>query len=196
MLGAQGVQMGTRFLSAYECTIHPEYKKKILKATDLCTMVTGKRLGHPVRSLRTQFARDYQKAEYGGMPDDELEALGGKAIPLKVRGAFHSPFMNEAAEGFAKEIAKAEVRPALIPLYSNMTAEIYGDNVTELLSKQICNPVQWEKIIRNMISAGVDTFIEIGPGRTLTNMIRKIDMNAKAANYMDYISDAEEDGKC
>lgn len=67
--------MGTRFLSAYECTIHPAYKEKILKATDLCTMVTGKRLGHPVRSLRTQFAREYAKAEYGGMPDEELEAL-------------------------------------------------------------------------------------------------------------------------
>ena len=58
MLGACGVQMGTRFLSAYECSIHPNYKEKILKATDLCTMVTGKRLGDPVRSLRTQFARN------------------------------------------------------------------------------------------------------------------------------------------
>ncbi len=75
MLGACGVQMGTRFLSASECSIHPAYKEKILKATDLCTMVTGKRLGHPVRSLRTPFAREYAKAEYGGMPDDELEAL-------------------------------------------------------------------------------------------------------------------------
>lgn len=64
MLGAEGVQMGTRFLSANECTIHPTYKEKILKATDLCTMVTGKRLGHPVRSLRTQFSRNYSKAEY------------------------------------------------------------------------------------------------------------------------------------
>lgn len=76
MLGACGVQMGTRFLSACECSIHPIYKEKILKANDLCTMVTGKRLGHPVRSLRTQFARDYLAAEYGGMPDDELEAMG------------------------------------------------------------------------------------------------------------------------
>ena len=80
MLGAQAVQMGTRFLSAQECSIHPVYKEKILKATDLCTMVTGKRLGHPVRSLRTEFARDYAKAEYGGMPDEELEALGAGAL--------------------------------------------------------------------------------------------------------------------
>ena len=85
MLGAQGVQMGTRFLSAYECTIHPTYKEKILKATDLCTMVTGKRLGHPVRSLRTQFARAYSKAEYGGMPDEELEGLAVGALRLAVQ---------------------------------------------------------------------------------------------------------------
>ena len=85
MLGACGVQMGTRFLSAYECNIHPNYKEKILKATDLCTMVTGKRLGHPVRSLRTPFARAYSKAEYGGMPDDELEALAVGKLRVAVQ---------------------------------------------------------------------------------------------------------------
>lgn len=85
MLGACAVQMGTRFLSAAECSIHPSYKEKILKANDLCTMVTGKRLGHPVRSLRTKFARNYLKAEYGGMPDEELEALGTGALRLAVK---------------------------------------------------------------------------------------------------------------
>ena len=85
MLGARGVQMGTRFLSAVECTIHPNYKEKILKATDLCTMVTGKRLGHPVRSLRTPFAREYSKAEYGGMPDDELENLAVGKLRMAVQ---------------------------------------------------------------------------------------------------------------
>ena len=85
MLGAQGVQMGTRFLSANECTIHPAYKEKILKATDLCTMVTGKRLGHPVRSLRTQYAREYSKAEYSGMPDEELKAMAIGAFRLAVQ---------------------------------------------------------------------------------------------------------------
>ncbi len=85
MLGACGVQMGTRFLSAEECSIHPSYKEKILKATDLCTMVTGRRLGHPVRSLRTPFAREYAKAEYGGMTDEDLEALGRGALRLAVQ---------------------------------------------------------------------------------------------------------------
>ena len=85
MLGACGVQLGTRFLAAEECSIHPIYKEKILKATDLCTMVTGKRLGHPVRSLRTKFAQNYIKAEYGGMPDEELENLAVGALRLAVR---------------------------------------------------------------------------------------------------------------
>ena len=85
MLGAQGVQMGTRFLSAHECTLHPTYKEKVLKATDLCTMVTGKRLGHPVRSLRTPFAKAYSKAEYAGTPDEELEAMATGALRLEVQ---------------------------------------------------------------------------------------------------------------
>ena len=112
MLGACGVQMGTRFLSAYECTIHPNYKEKILKANDLCTMVTGKRLGHPVRSLRTQFARNYSKAEYGGMPDDDLEALGTGALRLAVqegdneRGCFLS---GQIAAMVNKEQSAADI---------------------------------------------------------------------------------------
>ena len=85
MLGACGVQMGTRFLSAEECSIHPTYKEKIVKAGDLATMVTGKRLGHPVRSLRTAFARNYSKAEYSTMPDAELEQLGVGALRKAVQ---------------------------------------------------------------------------------------------------------------
>ena len=85
MLGACGVQMGTRFLSAEECSIHPIYKEKILKANDLATMVTGKRLGHPVRSLRTPFARSYSKAEYSGIDDEALEQMGVGALRLAVQ---------------------------------------------------------------------------------------------------------------
>lgn len=85
MLGACGVQMGTRFLVANECSVHPVYKEKILKANDISTIVTGKRLGHPVRSLKTPFAREYFKAEYSTMPDDELEKLGEGKLRLAVQ---------------------------------------------------------------------------------------------------------------
>ena len=112
MLGACGVQMGTRFLSAEECSIHPAYKEKILKATDLCTVVTGRRLGHPVRSLRTPLAREYARAEYGGMPDEELEALGTGALRRAVqegdneKGCFLS---GQVAAMVKKEQPAAEI---------------------------------------------------------------------------------------
>ncbi len=78
MLGASGVQVGTRFLVADECTISQEYKNKILKAKDIDTVVTGKRLGHPVRSIRNSFTREYTKAEYdsANVSDEELENMG------------------------------------------------------------------------------------------------------------------------
>ena len=85
MLGAVGVQMGTRFLAARECSISDTYREKILKAGDLCTMVTGKRLGHPVRSLRTPFARNYAKAEYSDISDEELESMGVGALKKAVK---------------------------------------------------------------------------------------------------------------
>ena len=75
MLGSVGVQVGTRFLAAYECNISREYKDKILKANDTATIVTGRRLGHPVRSLKSPFSRGYQKAEYTSISDDELEMM-------------------------------------------------------------------------------------------------------------------------
>jgi enoyl-[acyl-carrier protein] reductase II len=86
MLGAHGVQLGTRFLVAKECTVHPNYKNKILKAKDIDTITTGKRLGHPVRSLKNPFSREYFKKEYdSSISDEELEALGRGALRLAAK---------------------------------------------------------------------------------------------------------------
>jgi enoyl-[acyl-carrier protein] reductase II len=77
MLGASGVQLGTRFLVATECGIHPNYKAKILHAKDIDTIATGKRLGHPVRSLKTPFSRAFFAKEYdSSVSNEELEAFG------------------------------------------------------------------------------------------------------------------------
>ena len=76
MLGAVGVQLGTRFLVAEECSVHQNYKNKVLAANDIATITTGKRLGHPVRSLKNPFSRAYFKAEYSSISDEELEAMG------------------------------------------------------------------------------------------------------------------------
>ncbi|MGE4353157.1 MAG: enoyl-[acyl-carrier-protein] reductase FabK [Oscillospiraceae bacterium] len=112
MLGACGVQMGTRFLSAYECPIHQNYKDRILKANDLATIVTGKRLGHPVRSLKTQFARDYFKAEYSDISDEALEEMATGTLRLAVqegdlkKGCFLS---GQIAAMVTKEQPAAEI---------------------------------------------------------------------------------------
>lgn len=76
MLGASGVQLGTRFLVAAECGVHPHYKELIIKASDTSTIVTGRRLGHAVRSLKTPYSRNYAKKEYTDISSEELEALG------------------------------------------------------------------------------------------------------------------------
>ena len=114
-----------------------------------------------------------------------IKEAGGRAIPLKVKGGFHSPFMRQAADGFAVELAKVALHEPNVTLYSNVTAQPYGTDIAKLLSEQICSPVRWEHIIRNMISDGVDTFIEVGPGKTLSNMIGKIDSTVKTYNVSD-----------
>lgn len=87
MLGAVGIQVGTRFLIAEECTISQEYKNKILKAKDIDTVVTGKRLGHPVRSIKNSFTREYTKAEYdsSNVSDEELEKMGLGVLRMAAR---------------------------------------------------------------------------------------------------------------
>ena len=85
MLGASGVQCGTRFLTALECTIHENYKKRVLKARDIDTITTGKRLGHPVRSLKNSFSRKFFELEYSDLPNEELEKFGAGALRKAAR---------------------------------------------------------------------------------------------------------------
>ncbi len=110
ILGAEGIQMGTAFLAAKECNIHPVYKEKIIKAGDRATMVTGKRLGHPVRSLRTSFARRYREAEYSSASDEELEKLGVGALRKAVKDGDEENgcFLSGQAAYYVNEIKSAK----------------------------------------------------------------------------------------
>ncbi len=85
MLGAQGVQVGTRFLVAHECTVHRNYKERVLKAKDIDTIVTGRSTGHPVRVLKNQLARQYQALEKTNASVEEIEELGRGALPRAVK---------------------------------------------------------------------------------------------------------------
>lgn len=133
MLGAQGVQMGTRFLVAEECGVHPVYKDKILKANDISTTTTGKRLGHPVRSLKTPFIRAYAKYEYSSdITDEELEKKGLGAVRLAaVEGdAQNGTFLAGQVAGMITKIEPA--------------AEIVKDVMTEA-EKILSGGCKWVK---------------------------------------------------
>ena len=109
MLGADAVQVGTRFITALECTAHESYKEKLIKATDISTIVTGKSLGHPVRSLKTPFSRNFAKMESN--PDvtpEEILAFGGGALRKAVQdGDINGSYMAGECAGMVKRIEPA-----------------------------------------------------------------------------------------
>ena len=110
MLGADAVQVGTRFLSAEECTVHQEYKDKILKATDISTIVTGKSLGHPVRSLKTPFSKNFARMESDpSVNKEDILALGTGALRKAVKeGDRNGTYMAGECAGMVKKIEPAK----------------------------------------------------------------------------------------
>ena len=107
------------------------------------------------------------------------EAGAKRVVPLNVSGPFHSPMLRSAGEKLGKELMTVQLGELKIPYVTNVTAEYVTDSseIRELLTRQVYSPVRWEQSIRKMIAQGVDTFVEIGPGRTLTGFLRKIDRN-------------------
>lgn len=105
MLGAQGVQMGTRFLAAKECVIHQNYKDRVLRAKDIDTVVTGRSTGHPVRTLRNKMTREYLRMEKEGCSFDELEALtiGGLRRAVLEGDADQGSMMSGQIAGLVKK---------------------------------------------------------------------------------------------
>ncbi|MBO5118516.1 ACP S-malonyltransferase [Methanocorpusculum sp.] len=111
---------------------------------------------------------------------EEVKAAGGRALPLKVGGGFHSPFMTPAVAQFEKDLAGFDITAPSLPIYANLTAAPYDANVRETMCAQVNHPVLWEKIILSMAEQGVTTFIETGVGNTLKKLIEKIVPEAKS----------------
>ena len=112
-----------------------------------------------------------------------LKAAGAKRIlPLKVSGPFHSALLKDAGERLSKVLEQVEIRDIRIPYLTNVTADYVTDKemVRELLKQQISSPVRWQQSVERMLADGVDTFLEIGPGRTLSGFVKKISREAKA----------------
>lgn len=122
---------------------------------------------------------------------EKVKELGGKAVPLAVSAAFHSPFMDGASEKFGGEIGQFDIKTPEIPVYANYTAKPYDDNVRETMQNQIKSPVKWQETIENMIADGYTDFVEVGPGKTLCGLIKKISKEVNVYSVQDADSLAE-----
>lgn len=118
---------------------------------------------------------------------EHIKSAGGKVIPLKVAGAFHSPFMKPAAEAFGAELEKVEFKNPGIPVYSNVTAAPHKNpaDIRQALIRQLYSPVLWQDEILRMGSDGADAFIEAGPGKVLSKLAGRILPGARAHSVED-----------
>ncbi|MDR1603438.1 MAG: ACP S-malonyltransferase [Gracilibacteraceae bacterium] len=114
-----------------------------------------------------------------------VRAAGGRTVPVAVSAAFHSPLMTPAADAFRSALATVTLSPPLLPVYANYSAAPYGPDGRDWLSRQIDHPVRWEESVRRMLAAGADTFVEAGPGQTLSGFLRKINPAARRLNIQD-----------
>ena len=108
--------------------------------------------------------------------DELVREAGGRAMKVAVSGAFHSPYMADAAAGLAAALAGNEPAATRVPVLANRTAHPYPadpKSAAELLSAQVANPVRWTDTIRAMAGDGVDAFVEVGPGKTLSGLVKR-----------------------
>ncbi len=111
-----------------------------------------------------------------------VKAAGGRAVKLPVSGAFHTPFMNDATDALRKALGEMAVSAPALPLYSNYTSDLYPENTTAIIdtiAEQASHSVRWEDILRKMAAEGVDTFIELGAGTTLSKLVTRTLPEAK-----------------
>lgn len=113
-----------------------------------------------------------------------LEKGAKRVVPLQVSGPFHTTLLAPAAEQLAKAIKQVTIKEPKLPIISNTTAKVFSskEEIAEVMVKQVMSPVYWEDSIKKMIDLGVDTFIEVGPGKTLSSFIKKIDKSVTIMN--------------
>jgi [acyl-carrier-protein] S-malonyltransferase len=112
------------------------------------------------------------------------EAAGGRTVRLSVAGAFHTSIMRPADQALAAVLAEIEIRRPRVPVWSNVDANPHSDpeEIRSLLIRQVLEPVLWEQTMRNLLSEGVDRFYEIGPGRVLAGLLKRVERKAQCQN--------------
>ncbi len=116
-----------------------------------------------------------------------LEKGAKRAVMLNVSGPFHTSLLKPASDKLSVELESININDMNIPVITNLTGDLVEskDQIKDILTKQVMNPVKWEQSVRKMIDLGVDTFIEMGPGRTLSSFVKKISKEVKVFNVED-----------
>ncbi|MFQ9246398.1 MAG: enoyl-[acyl-carrier-protein] reductase FabK [Clostridium paraputrificum] len=130
MLGAEGVQLGTRFLVAKECTVHQNYKERVIKAKDIDTEVTGRSTGHPIRVIKNKLTREFIKLEKEGASVEQLEALGRGCLSKAVKGDvdFGSVMAGQISGLINKEQSCKEIIEEIMREASDRFQDFGGNN--------------------------------------------------------------------
>ena len=152
--------------------LEPDVLEALLKNTDAVTVANYNCPGQQVITGETQALLEM-------IP--RLKENGAKVIPLKVSGPFHSPFMKPAGEKLERELEQVKLSELQIPYVSNVSAQpiTKTEQIWSLLSQGVYSPVKWEQSMRTMLAEGVEYFVEIGPGHTLSTLLKKVNAEAK-----------------
>jgi [acyl-carrier-protein] S-malonyltransferase len=159
-----------------------------IKIEEICKEASGKGIVEPANYNCTGqivIAGEVEAVQYACELAKENGAI--KAVMLTVSGPFHTSMLKPAAEKLEKELENITMDNMTVPVITNVTADYIegSENIKDTLKKQVMSPVKWEQTIRKMIEDGVDTFIEIGPGKTLCSFVKKVDRKLKTANVED-----------
>ena len=136
--------------------------------------------GEQIRKISQETEGRVSVANYN-CPGQVVITGARRVLPLKVSGPFHSPMLEGAGKKLAEVLKTVTVQASVTPYVTNVTAEYVTEEeaIKELLAKQVASSVLWQQSVERMIADGVDTFVEIGPGKTLTGFLRKIDCSVK-----------------
>ncbi len=136
-------------------------------------------------NLPTQLVISGDQESIFKLKDLAVQKGAKRAIVLETSGAFHSPFMKSAEEGFFDYLLGLDINEPKYNLYLNLTGKNYESNIKEVMAKQISHSVKFYQMVEEMIADGINVFIEIGPKQTLSSLVRKIDSNVVVCNVED-----------
>lgn len=161
-----------------------QVEEAVSRASDVGTVVAAN-YNSPIQTVISGERKAVERAS-----EIAMELGAKRVVPLNVAGAFHSPLMQTASEGLVQVLASAQISDVVVPVVANYTADVQTSpgQIRENLARQITGSVRWVESVRRMLDAGVEAFIELGPGNVLAGLIKRIDPSVQTYSAGDRAS--------